>query len=110
MYTIIYEMGHQSRFDAGYWMLGAGALGRPRGMVRGGRREDSSGWGTCVYLWRIHVDIWQNEYNIVKLKNKIKKKTKHQTAWLITITRLQVRRTNLRGFLSTLNQIWLACC
>ena len=22
--------------------------------------------------WRIHVDIWQNEYNIVKLKNKIK--------------------------------------
>ena len=24
--------------DAGYWMLGAGALGRPRGMVWGGRR------------------------------------------------------------------------
>ena len=53
-------------------MLGAGALGRPRGMVRGGRREEGSGWGTCVYLWRIHVDIWQNQYNIVKLKNKIK--------------------------------------
>ena len=31
-----------------------------------------SGWGTRVYLWRIHVDIWQNQYNIVKLKNKIK--------------------------------------
>ena len=28
--------------------------------------------GTHVYLWRIHVDIWQNQYNIVKLKNKIK--------------------------------------
>ena len=27
-----------------------------------------------VYLWRIHFDIWQNQYNIVKLKNKIKKK------------------------------------
>ena len=27
---------------------------------------------TCVYLWWIHVDIWQNQYNIVKLKNKIK--------------------------------------
>ena len=26
----------QSRFDAQYWMLGAGALGRPRGMVSGG--------------------------------------------------------------------------
>ena len=55
-------------------MLGAGALGRPRGMVRGGRREEGSGWGTHVYLWQIHVDIWQNQYNIVKLKNKIKKK------------------------------------
>ena len=33
-----------------------------------------SWWGTRVYLWRIHVDIWQNQYNIVKLKNKIKLK------------------------------------
>ena len=32
-----------------------------------------SGWGTRVYLWRIHVDVWQNQYNIVKLKNKIYK-------------------------------------
>jgi len=36
-------------------------------------REEGSGWGTHVYLWRIHFDIWQNEYNIVNLKNKIKK-------------------------------------
>jgi len=41
--------------------------------VQGGRRKEGSGWGTCVYLWWIHVDIWQNQYNIVKLKNKIKK-------------------------------------
>ena len=66
-------MSRQSRFDAGYWMLGAGALGRPRGMVWGGRREEVSGWGTHVYLWQIHFDIWQNQYNIVKL-NKIKLK------------------------------------
>ena len=26
-----------------------------------------------VYLWQIHFDIWQNQYNIVKL-NKIKKR------------------------------------
>ena len=64
-------MSRQSRFDAGYWMLGAGALGRPKGMVWGGRREEGSGWGTHVYLWQIHFDIWQNQYNIVKL-NKIK--------------------------------------
>ena len=37
MYNIMYEMSHQSRFDARYWMLGAGALGRPRGRV--GREE-----------------------------------------------------------------------
>ena len=45
---------------ARYWMLGASALGRPRGTVWGGRREEGSGWGTHVYLWRIHFDIWQN--------------------------------------------------
>ena len=67
MYNIMYEMSRQSRFDARYWMLGAGALGQPRGMVQGGRREEGSGWGTHVYLWRIHVDMWQNQYNIVKL-------------------------------------------
>ena len=60
MYNIIYETSRQSRFDARYWMLGAGALGRPRGMVRGGRREEGSGWETHVYLWQIHFDIWQN--------------------------------------------------
>ena len=37
-------------------------------------REEGSGWETHVYLWLIHVDIWQNQYNIVKFKNKIKKK------------------------------------
>ena len=34
-----------------------------------------SGWGAHVYLWQIHFDIWQNQYNIVKL-NKIKFKKK----------------------------------
>ena len=65
-------MSGQSRFDARYWMLGAGALGRPRGMVWGGRREEGSRWGTHVYLWQIHFDIWQNQYNIVKLKKEKK--------------------------------------
>ena len=41
--NIIYETNRQSRFDAWYWILGAGALRRPRGMVRGGRREGGSG-------------------------------------------------------------------
>ena len=66
----MYETRCQSRFNARYWMLGAGSLGRPRGMVQGGRREEGSGWGTCVYLWQTHYDIQQNQYNIVKLKKK----------------------------------------
>ena len=41
-------------------------------ILKVGRREEGSGWGTHVYLWWIHVDIWQNQYNIVKLKKKIK--------------------------------------
>ena len=47
-------------------------------------REEGGGFkmGTRVYLWRIHVDIWQNQYNIVKLKKKkkeykIRKKEKY---------------------------------
>jgi len=45
-------------------------------MVWGGRRKDGSGCGTHIYLWRIHFNIWQNQHNIVKLKNKIKLKKK----------------------------------
>ena len=81
MYNIIYEMSRQSRFNAQYWMLGAGALGRPRRMVWGGRREEGSGWGTHVYLWWIHFDIWQKQYNIVKLKKKQHLKNKDHGIW-----------------------------
>ena len=92
MYNIIYETSQQSRFNAQYWMLGAGALGRPRGMVWGGRREEGSGWGTRVYLWKIHVDIWQNQYNIVKLKNKIKRKFKKSKEVLIKFKELMIEK------------------
>ena len=78
MCNIMYETSRQYRFDARYWMLGAGALRRPRGMVWGGRREEGSGWGTHVYLWRIHFNIWLNQYNIVKFKNKIKLEKKNK--------------------------------
>ena len=27
--------------------------------------EGGSRWGTRVHLWQIHVDVWQNQYNIV---------------------------------------------
>jgi len=38
--------------------LGRDPVGRE---VEGGSR-----WGTYVHLWQIHVDVWQNQYNIVK--------------------------------------------
>ena len=50
MYNIMYETSRQSRFDARYWMLEAGALGRPRGRVGegGGRRvQDWERGYTC---------------------------------------------------------------
>ena len=47
-------------------VLGAGALGLPRGMVWGGRWEGDSGWGTHVHPWLTHVSVWQKQYNIVK--------------------------------------------
>ena len=32
-----------------------------------GREEGGvSGWGTRVHPWQMHVDVWQNQYNIVK--------------------------------------------
>ena len=40
--------------------------------------EEGSGWGTHVYLWQIHFDIWQNQYNSVKFKKKRKQKKKEK--------------------------------
>ena len=37
-------------------------------MEGGGR--GLSGWGARVHPWWIHVDVWQKQYNIVKLKKK----------------------------------------
>ena len=48
-------------------VLRAGALGRPRGMGWGGRREGGSGWGTHVNPWLIHVDVWQKPLQYCKV-------------------------------------------
>ena len=40
-------------------------------MVQGERWEGGSGQGTGVHPWQIHVDVQQNQQNILKL-NKIK--------------------------------------
>ena len=48
-------------------VLRAGALGRPRGMGWGGRREGGSGWGTHVNPWLIHVNVWQKPLQYCKV-------------------------------------------
>ena len=40
-------------------VLGAGALGRPRGMWWGGRQEGGLEWGIHVNPWLIHENVWQ---------------------------------------------------
>ena len=113
MYNIIYETSRQSRFDARYWMLGAGALGRPRGMVWGVRREEGSGWGTHVYLWQIHFDIWQNQYDIVKLKKIKLKKRKTKGEWLWKLNGIRPRKCwaqSLAPEKYSINVYYCCCC
>ena len=57
----------------------------------GGGRRVQDGEHVCVYLWRIHVDMWQNQYNIVKLK---KKKTPLQYCKVISL-QLKKKETEL---------------
>ena len=60
-------------------------------------REEGSGCGTHVYPWRIHFNIWQNQYNSVKFKNKIKLKKNNipfllelQDLWTASISPLSL--------------------
>ena len=51
----------ENRFNARCWMLGAGALGRPRGMVWGGRREEGKKKKEnfiCFYFGRAGPRLW----------------------------------------------------
>ena len=48
-------------------VLRAGALGRPRGMGWGGRRERGSGRGTHINPWLIHVNVWQKPLQYCKV-------------------------------------------
>ena len=38
----------------------------PEGWYEEGGGRGGSGWGARVYPWQIHVDVWQNQYNVVK--------------------------------------------
>ena len=38
----------------------------PEGWDGEGGWDEGSRWQTRVHPWQIHVDVWQNQYNIVK--------------------------------------------
>ena len=70
-------MSLQSRFDARYWMLGAGALGRPRGMVWGGRRvQDGEHMYTCGGKKKFKKQKNKQTNKQIKSKGNHKKKKK----------------------------------
>ena len=48
-------------------MLRTGALGRPREMGCGGRREGGSRWVTHVNPWLIHVNVWKKALQYCKV-------------------------------------------
>ena len=83
MYIIICETDRQSRFDARDRVLRAGALGWPRGMGWGGKREGGSGWGTHVHPWLIHVNVWQKPIQYCKVISLQLKKNKFMKNFLI---------------------------
>ena len=66
---VCYQVWNRSPAQVGCMrqVLRAGALGRPRGMGWGGRRERESGWGTHVNLWLIHVNVWEKSLQYCKV-------------------------------------------
>ena len=76
----------------------AGALGRPRGIGWGERREGGSGLGTHVNPWLIHVNVWQKplEYckvislQLIKINEKKKEKKREQRWELETVPTLTI--------------------
>ena len=80
---VYYQVWNRSAVHVGCMrqVLGAGALGWPRGMGWGGRWEGGSGWGTHVNPWLIHVNVWQKLLQYCKVISlqliKINGKKKH---------------------------------
>ena len=66
---VYYQVWNRSPAQAGCMrhVLGAGALGRPRGTGWRGRWEGGSGWGTHVNPWLIHVSVWQKPLQYCKV-------------------------------------------
>ena len=81
MYNIIYEMNCQSRFDAWYWMLGAGALRWPRRDGTG--REEEGGFRMGNMCIPVVDSCWCMAKPIQYCKVKKRKKERKKKLWNI---------------------------
>ena len=86
-------------FNTGYRMLGAGA----RGWSRETEGERSSGLGTHVHPWLIHVNVWQNQYSIVK-QNKVKIKIKKKRTSFLGVSSERSCRSSKNHLISASGQ------
>ena len=100
MYITTCEIDCQSRFNACDRALRASALGWPWGMGWGGRWEGSSGWGTHVHPWLIHVYVWQKPLQYCKVISLQLKKKKSRsmevfvyilTSYVLTVIQSSVK-------------------
>ena len=66
---VYYQVWDRSSVQVGCMrqVLGAGALGWPRGVGWGGRWKRGSGWGTHVNPWLIHINVWQKPLQYCKV-------------------------------------------
>ena len=116
MYSIIYEMNRQSRFDAWYWMLGAGALEKFFKEARGGKsptyratriritsdfssqtKQARRDWSEIFIVLKENTNI-NLQFCILKWNypSKVKKNTFSDKNWgnLSTVSLLNVKRNS----------------
>ena len=65
-FMFICEMDHYSGSMHDTGCSGLMHWDDPEGPYREEGGRGGSGWGIRVHPWQIHVDVWQNQYNIVK--------------------------------------------
>ena len=101
-WTIARHCNHSKNMQVKSCTHRAGALGRPRGMGWGGKREGGLGWGTHVNPWLIRVNVCQKpqyckviSLQLIKINEKTTTITT-KTVWYLKWTNKWKIINNLR--------------